>query len=152
MCYAEDVVVGDKVRGELKRGGQIQGNVISLVDSIIEIEYVTGGFLGDTGMKSVLTVSESELLYLDRLQGRRSHVFTGAFIGFLLGFIVGSSQDEGEMLYFGHIVGGFIGVLGGGAIGAALSSEKWISVDLAIGQDRYSKLDLSVFGVFRIAH
>jgi hypothetical protein len=150
VCSAEGVIVGDKVRGELRRGGKIEGNVVSMEDSTFEIENVTGGFLGDTGTKTLLSISESELLYLDRLQGRRSYVFPGMFVGGLLGMMVGSRSDE--MLPLGTIVGGVVGVLGGGAIGAALSTENWVTVDLALRRDRRNKLDIAVSGVFRIAH
>ena len=150
VCSAGEVVVGDKIRGELKRGGKIEGEVVSVTDSVMEIENVTGGFLGDTGMKSLLTISESELLYLDRLKGRRSFVFPGMFLGGLLGIIVGSQSDE--MVPLGTIVGGAAGALGGAALGAALSTDQWASVDLVLRRDRNDQIDIAVSGVFRFAH
>ena len=130
---ASSVSAGDEVRGVMKTGDRIEGKVLSVSGTTYEIGQVSGGFLGATGHTSSVTVKHSELRSLERLGERRDYTIAGMAVGLIAGAGIGSSVVEDSVIPLGALVGAVLGGLALGAIGAALSTEDWVSIELTGG-------------------
>jgi hypothetical protein len=89
------------------------------------------------------TIDLRTVTLIERSEGYKSKVKTGAVIGGLagvatgvfLGWAAAMSESDSRHLITGPIVFGGMGAVGGAAIGAAFSSERWtaLPVDARVG-------------------
>lgn len=126
-----------RVRVKFTPDQTIQGMVVASNDASISV---------DTGGAGIVQIDRDEILHVDRYEGQRRNWSYGLLVGAAAGMIVGGivaatdepEEDEMDFHMDGFVVAGY-GLLGGavgGAVGAFIKSDRWVSIpvsDVTIG-------------------